>query len=85
METPKDGIISLIEKNKSVLEFSSSDMKCPIMTELQENIIALRKEGLTYRAIQLKLGNPSKKFIRETLLEYEPKLVGDVVQNFKKL
>ena len=56
-----------------------------IMTELQENIIALRKEGLTYRAIQLKLGNPSKKFIRETLLEYEPKLVGDVVQNFKKL
>ena len=55
------------------------------MTELQENIIALRKEGLTYRAIQLKLGNPSKKFIREILLEYEPKLVGDVVQNFKKL
>ena len=55
------------------------------MTELQENIIALRKEGLTYRAIQLNLGNPSKKFIRETLLEYEPKLVGDVVQNFKKL
>ena len=34
------------------------------MTELQENIIALRKEGLTYKAIQLKLGNPSKKFIR---------------------
>lgn len=55
------------------------------MTELQENIIALRKEGLTYRAIQLKLGNPSKKFIRETLLEHAPKLVGDVVTNHKRL
>ena len=55
------------------------------MTELQENIIALRKEGLTYIAIQLKLGNPSKKFIRETLLQYAPKLVGDVVINYHKL
>lgn len=55
------------------------------MTELQEKIVALRKEGLTYRAIQLKLGNPSKKFIRETLLEHAPKLVGDVVENFNKL
>ena len=55
------------------------------MTELQEQIIALRKEGLTYKAIQLKLGNPSKKFIRETLLQYAPKLVGDVVINYHKL
>lgn len=55
------------------------------MTELQESIIALRKEGLTYKAIQLKLGNPSKKFIRETLLQYAPKLVGDVVINYHKL
>lgn len=55
------------------------------MTELQEKIITLRKDGLTYRAIQLKLGNPSKKFIRETLLEYEPKLVGDVVKNYHRL
>ena len=55
------------------------------MSEVQENIIALRKEGLTYREIQLKLGNPSKKFIRETLLEHAPKLVGDVVTNHKRL
>ena len=55
------------------------------MTELQENIIALRKEGLTYRAIQLKLGNPSKKFIRNTILEFKPSLVGDVVKNYHKL
>lgn len=56
-----------------------------IMTELQEKIIELRKEGMTYGAIQLKLGNPSKKFIRQTLLEYAPKLVGDVVKNYNKL
>lgn len=55
------------------------------MTELQEKIIELRKEGMTYGAIQLKLGNPSKKFIRQTLLEYAPKLVGDVVKNYNKL
>ena len=55
------------------------------MTEIQEQIIALRKEGLTYKAIQLKRGNPSKKFIRETLLQYAPKLVGDVVINYHKL
>lgn len=55
------------------------------MTELQEKIITLRKDGLTYGAIQLKLGNPSKKFIRETLLQFEPDLVGDVVKNYNKL
>lgn len=52
---------------------------------LEEKIIELRKDGLTYGAIQLKLGNPSKKFIREVLLENCPELVGDVVTNFKKL
>lgn len=55
------------------------------MTELQEKIITLRKEGLTYKAIQLALGNPSKKFIRDTLTTYSPKLVGDVVTNYHKL
>lgn len=55
------------------------------MTELQQQIIDLRKDGLTYAAIQLKLGNPSKKFIRETLLEFSPKLAGDVVKNYHKL
>ena len=55
------------------------------MTEIEEKIVELRKEGLTYREIQVKLGNPSKKFIRETLLEHAPKLVGDVVTNHKRL
>ena len=59
--------------------------KIKIMNELETKIIELRKEGLTYRAIQLKLGNPSKKFIRETLLKYEPDLVGDVVTNYGRL
>ena len=56
-----------------------------IMTELQEKIIELREEGLTYTAIQLRLGNPSKKFIRETLLEFAPKLAGDKVKNYHRL
>ena len=55
------------------------------MTELQIKIIDLRKEGLSYGAIQLKLGNPSKKFIRETLLEFDKELVGDIVKNYKRL
>lgn len=56
-----------------------------MFSELEEKIIKLREEGLTYRAIQLKLGNPSKKFIKETLLKYKPELAGDVVENFNKL
>ncbi len=55
------------------------------MTELQEKIVTLRRDGLSYKAIQLKLGNPSKKFIRKTLLEFAEDLVGDVVTNYGKL
>lgn len=55
------------------------------MTELQEKIINLRKVGLTYREIQIKLGNPSKNFIKETLREFIPELSGDVVKNYGKL
>ena len=55
------------------------------MTDIQSKIIELRQGGLTYKEIQLKLGNPSKKFIRETLLEFKPSLVGDVVKNYHKL
>ena len=55
------------------------------MTELQEKIVTLRRDGLSYKAIQLKLGNPSKKFIRNTLLEYAQDLVGDVTPNYHKL
>ena len=55
------------------------------MTELQEKIIDLRQQGLTYRDIQLKLGNPSKQFIKETLREFAPELAGDVTPNRKRL
>jgi hypothetical protein len=54
------------------------------MSELEEKIISLRKEGYTYKGIQLKLGNPSKKYIREVLLKYSPELVGDLF-NYSKL
>jgi len=55
------------------------------LTELEEKIIELRKEGMTYHAIQLALGNPSKKFIKDTLKKYAPALVGDVVKNYGRL
>ena len=53
--------------------------------QLQNKIVELRKEGYSYAGIQLILGNPSKKFIKETLKKLAPDLVGDVVENFKKL
>lgn len=53
--------------------------------ELQQQIVDLRKEGYTYRGIQLKLGNPSKQFIKDTLKQFAPELVGDVVENRGKL
>lgn len=55
------------------------------MTDLEEKIVNLRKDDYSYGAIQLKLGNPSKKFIKETLLQYAPELLGDVVKNYKRL
>lgn len=55
------------------------------MTEIQEKIVELRMDGESYHSIQLKLGNPSKKFIKETLREFAPELVGDVVKNYKRL
>lgn len=54
-------------------------------SELEQKIIDLREEGYTYKGIQLKLGNPSKKFIKETLKKYRPDLAGDVVANPGKL
>lgn len=47
------------------------------MSELEERIIELREEGMTYHAIQLKLGNPSKKMIKNTIRKYTPALAGD--------
>lgn len=55
------------------------------MTELEQKIIDLRKEDCSYGTIQLKLGNPSKKFIKETLAKYAPELLGDKVTNYHRL
>lgn len=55
------------------------------MTSLEERIIELREEGMTYHAIQLKLGNPSKDAIKKTLQKYRPDLLGDVVENHGKM
>lgn len=45
--------------------------------ELNEKIVALRKEGHSYKSIRLKLGNPSNKKISEVLTEHCPELAGD--------
>lgn len=52
---------------------------------LDEKIVELRMDGWSYGAIQLKLGNPSKKYIKDVLKEYAPELLGDVVKNYNKL
>ena len=43
------------------------------MKEIEEKIVSLRKDGLTYREIQIKLGNPAKKITsrKKDLLELE--------------
>ena len=55
------------------------------MLELDKKIIDLRKDGNSYSGIQLQLGNPSKKYIKEVLKKYNPELLGDVVKNYNKL
>lgn len=55
------------------------------MSDIEIKIIELRKEGYTYRGIQIQLGNPSKKMIKDTLKKYAPELLGDVVENYNKL
>lgn len=47
------------------------------MSELENRIVKLRKEGSSYKEIRLKLGNPSNKKIKEVLLEHCPELAGD--------
>lgn len=54
------------------------------MTEQEELIIEAFKEGLTYKEIQLRCGNPSKKKIRNTIKEYLPE-VYDFIKNTEKI
>ena len=50
---------------------------------LDERIVELRKDDYTYRMIQLKLGNPSRKYIRQVLLRDAPELAGEQRQRKK--
>ena len=53
-------------------------------SDLEKAILALRNNSYSYAEIQKALGNPSKKFIRQVLLKYEPGLI-DIDTNFHKL
>lgn len=60
------------------------DGKLPADIKLKSDIIKLRSDKYTYSGIQLRLGNPSKKFIRNVLLDYAPELI-DIDCNYNKL
>lgn len=49
-----------------------------IIDKMERLCVILRNEGCTYTQIQRFLGNPSKKWIRQTLLKWAPDLVGDI-------
>ena len=53
-------------------------------SDLEKAILALRSNSYSYAEIQKALGNPSKKFIRQVLLKYDPELI-DIDTNFHKL
>jgi len=71
-----ESLVIIIEEN---LEILSKDQ------QLEKRIVILRSEGLSYREIQIKLGNPSKQFIRDTLKKLSPELLGDIFPNLGKL
>lgn len=68
----------------SCLHNDMYDGKLPDDIKLKSDIIKLRIDKNTYAGIQLRLGNPSKKFIRNTLLEYAPDLI-NIDCNYSKL
>ena len=53
-------------------------------SDLEKAILALRNNSYSYAEIQKALGNPSKKFIRQVLLKYDPELI-DIDTNSHKL
>ena len=89
-EISQNGDIYRIEINKSdgsrinVKDFPGLMDTVPNDIILKPNIIKLRKDKYSYAGIQLKLGNPSKRFIRKVLLEYTPDLI-DIDCNYNKL
>ena len=53
-------------------------------SDIEKAILAPRNNSYSYAEIQKALGNPSKKFIRQVLLKYDPELI-DIDTNFHKL
>ena len=53
-------------------------------SDLEKAILALRNNSYSYAEIQKALGNPSKKFIRQVLLKYDPELI-DIDSDFHKV
>lgn len=47
----------------------------PEITEIELKCLMLRAKGVDYSTIQSNLGSPSKKWIRKTLLKYDPSLI----------
>jgi len=53
-------------------DFNKSKIKHPdIEDEFELWVVALKEAGVSYANIQLLMGNPSKKKIREILLKYK--------------
>ena len=73
----------MVDYEKKYLELTNGITKCidDISNEFSEAngfekaVIALRRKGWSYGDIQLKLGMPAKKQIREALLKWAPELI----------
>lgn len=59
------------------IDVESYIKKYPNINNLEIAILQLKKENCSYPQIQKLVGNPSRKFIRETILKYEPSLLED--------
>ena len=59
------------------IDIESYIKKYPNINNLEIAILQLKKENCSYPQIQKLVGNPSRKFIRETILKYEPSLLED--------
>lgn len=80
-----------MDYNQKYKEITSGILKCvePLdskysnLSGFEKCILALRLNNYTYGDIQLKLGMPAKKLIREVLLKVNPELIN--TEQIKKL
>lgn len=50
----------------------------PEASPFEKCILLMKENNCSYKAIMSKLGNPSKKIIRNTILKYKPELLQDI-------